>query len=311
MSSRREDPARPPERALRVGAHTSIAGGLHNALDRGAATGCDVVQIFTRSNQQWAARPIRRDELEQWSDARARTGVEPAMVHGSYLVNLAASSRALREKSYRATRTELKRCAQLGIPFLVMHPGAHTGDGEAVGIARIARALDRLHDEAGDCSTRVLLENTAGQGSSLGCRFEHMRDIIGAMRHGDRIGLCIDTCHTLAAGYDIRAPAGWDRTFAELDRLVGCDRVCAFHVNDSKTPLGSRVDRHEHLGRGYLGLGAFRCLVNDPRFAGAPMTIETPKEGDVADPINLAILRALAGKRRVGARARRLAEQPF
>ncbi|RMH42573.1 MAG: deoxyribonuclease IV [Deltaproteobacteria bacterium] len=308
----------PNERAARraarcaVGAHMSIAGGLHRALERGAEAGCDVIQIFTRSNQQWAAPPIGRDAVAAWRDARATYGVDPALAHGSYLVNLAASTRALRERSYRATRRELARCAQLGIRYLVIHPGAHTGDGHATGIARIARALDRLYDEAGDCPTRVLLENTAGQGTSIGHRFEHLRDILGAMRrHAGRVGVCIDTCHTLAAGYDIRSEAAWQRTFDEFDRTVGCDRIAAFHVNDSKAPLGARVDRHEHVGRGHVGLTAFRCLVNDHRFAGLPMVLETPKAGTAGDPVNLAILRALAGKRRVGSRARRLAAQPL
>jgi deoxyribonuclease IV len=229
------------------------------------------------------------------------------MVHGCYLVNLASPRARLRQRSYRALAEELRRAALLGIRYLVIHPGAHGGDGEAAGVARIAAALDRLHDEQPDNPTRVLLENTAGQGNSVGHRFEHLRDILAAVRAPERVGLCIDTCHTLAAGYDIRTPDGWHATFERLEAAVGCHKVAAFHVNDSKTPLGSRVDRHEHLGRGHLGLDALRCLVNDGRFAGLPMVIETPKPSEQADLVNLAILRALGGRARVGPRARNLA----
>lgn len=299
--------------SLRLGAHTSIAGGLHRALERGAETGCDIVQIFTRSNQQWAMNAISEDSVAAWSAARAQTRIEPAMVHGSYLVNLAASTRALRARSYRAVVGELWRCDRLGIPSLVMHPGAHTGDGERTGIRRIATRLARALAATRGCRTAILLENTAGQGSCLGHRFEHLRDLVGAMAEVDpaRAGVCIDTCHTLAAGYDIASERGWEATFEEFEQRLGCRWIRAFHVNDSKLPRGSRVDRHEHIGRGHVGLDGFRCLVNDPRFRGLPMAIETPKPGEHADAINVGILRALAGRRRVGERARRLATQPL
>lgn len=297
---------------VRIGAHVSIAGGLERALERGAAVGCDVIQIFSRSNQQWAARPIDAEAVAAWRAARVRTGVEPMMVHACYLLNLAAPRKWLREKSYRALAEELERCALLGIPHLVIHPGAHCGDGEAAGVARIAAAIERAYAAQPDNPTRLLLENTAGQGTCIGHSFEHLRDIIGAMKSGaDRVGVCIDTAHTLAAGFDITTVDGWERTFERLEATVGCDRVAGFHVNDSKTPVGSRVDRHEHLGRGHLGLGAVRCLVNDPRFAGLPMVIETPKPSDDADRVNLAILRALAGRTRIGPRARTLAATPL
>lgn len=318
---------------MRFGAHVSIAGGLERALDRGAEVGCDVIQIFSRSNREWAARPIDAEAVAAWWAARTRTGVEPAMVHACYLLNLAAPRRWLREKSIRALAEELRRCALLGIPHLVIHPGAHCGDGEATGVARIAAGIERAYAAQPDNPTRLLLENTAGQGSSIGHRFEHLRDIIGAMKSSaDRIGVCIDTAHTLAAGFDITTADGWERTVERLDAAIGCERVAGFHVNDSKTPVGSRVDRHEHLGRGHLGLGALRCLVNDPRFAGLPMVIETPrgpsppgretrsrgmtrwaspKPSDDADRVNLAILRALAGRTRIGPRARRLAAEPI
>ena len=297
---------------IRIGAHVSIAGGLERALERGAEVGCEVIQIFSRSNQQWAARAIGAEEVAAWQAARVRTGVEPAMVHACYLLNLAAPRRWLREKSIRALAEELRRCALLGIPHLVIHPGAHCGDGESAGVVRIATAIERAYAALPDNPTRLLLENTAGQGSCVGHSFEHLRDIIGAMKSGaDRVGVCIDTAHTLAAGFDITTVDGWERAFERLDAAVGCDRVAGFHVNDSKTPIGSRVDRHEHLGRGHLGLGALRCLVNDARFAGLPMVIETPKPTDDADRVNLAILRALAGRQRIGPRARKLATVPL
>lgn len=295
---------------LKVGAHVSIAGGLERALERGAELGCDVIQIFSRSNQQWAARPITPDDVARWRDRQARLGVDAAMVHACYLLNLAAPRAWLRKKSFHALADELRRAALLGIRFLVIHPGAHCGDGEATGVARIAAAIDRLYEEQPDSPTRLLLENTAGQGSSVGHEFGHLRDILGALRNTrarERVGVCIDTAHTLAAGHDITTEDGWQRTVERLDAAVGVGRVAAFHVNDSKTPIGSRVDRHEHLGRGHLGLAGFRCLVNDPRFAGLPMVLETPKPTDDADRVNLAILRALGGLTRVGPRARRLA----
>jgi deoxyribonuclease IV len=294
------------KKRVKIGAHTSIAGGIYKALLRGAEDGCDVIQIFTRSNQQWAARAYLDEELEQWWSARESTGVDPAMAHSSYLINLAATDRALREKSYRALADEYLRCTRLGVRHLVMHPGAHVGDGEAKGIARIAAGVDRLFEEQPDSPVMLLFENTAGQGTCLGHRFEHLRDLLAAMRHHHRAGICIDTCHTLAAGYEIRTERGYRETFAELDRIVGLDRVRAFHVNDSKKPFGSRVDRHEHIGRGALGLGAFRMLVNDPRFVGLPMAIETPKPDPQADRTNLAILRALVGRKRVTPRLREL-----
>lgn len=297
------------ELALRVGAHTSIAGGLHKALERGAAAGCDVVQVFTSSSQQWRTKELTDQDVERWSLARERTGVEPALAHDSYLINVASPDRALWHRSYRALAAEYERCLRLSIPCLVMHPGAHLERGIVAGIERVARAVNRLHAEQPDNRTRILFENTAGQGTSIGHRFEHLRDLLAAVQDRRRIGLCIDTCHALAAGYDIRTARGWDATFAELERVVGCNEVRAFHVNDSKTPVGSRVDRHAHLGRGNVGLVAFHSLVNDERFVGLPMVLETPKPSDWADKINLSALRALHGRQRVSRRARLLATQ--
>lgn len=293
--------------AARLGAHTSIAGGLHLALERGAEAGCEVVQIFTRSNQQWAARPLRDDEIAQWEQARAATGVDPALVHSCYLLNLAAPARALRDKSIGALADELVRADRLRIPYLVLHPGAHLGDGETTGIARIAAGIDEAFARAGSVQTMLLLENTAGQGTCIGHRFEHLRDILAAVREPQRLGVCLDTCHALAAGYDLTTAAGYRQSIDALLACIGDGRLRACHLNDSKKPLGSRVDRHEHIGHGCLGLPPFLHLLNDPRLRGLPMVLETPKPTEQADRQNLAVLRALVGRRRIGTTARRLA----
>ncbi len=289
-----------------LGAHMSISGGLYRALERGAETGCEAVQIFSRSNQQWAIRPIPAGHLDLWRAARKRTGQFPAMVHGCYLVNLAGADPTLWSRSCAILAEEYRRCALLDIPYLVIHPGAHMGQGETAGLLRIATALNWLHEQQPDNPTRLLLENTAGQGSSIGHSFSHLRDLLGLVAQPDRLGVCIDTCHTLAAGYDISTERGWERTFAEFHKTIGIKWIRAFHVNDSKTPVGSRVDRHQHIGLGFVGLTGFRCLVNDPRFKKIPMTLETPKPRADSDLINLAVLRGLFGKKRVPAAVRAL-----
>jgi len=293
----------------RFGAHMSIAGGVHTALERGAEHGCDVIQVFTKSSKQWRAERLTDDDLETWHALRTSTGVEPSLTHDSYLINLASPDRELWQKSCRAFAEEYARCALLEIPNLVFHPGAHVGSGELAGIARVAAAIDRVCDEQPDNPTTLLIENTAGQGTSLGYRFEHLRDILGLLVAPERVGVCIDTCHTFAAGYHLSTAAGWRATFGEFQRTVGTKKIRAFHINDSKTPWGSRVDRHEHIGRGTMGLTPFRLLVNDRRFRGLPMVLETPKPTDYADRINLAVLRALVGKQRVPTTATRLARQ--
>jgi deoxyribonuclease IV len=287
----------------------SIAGGLWHAFERGLDAGCDIVQIFTKSSQQWAARPLTTSDLETFERSRSESGIEPSLAHDSYLINLAAPGRPAWQKAYRAFADEVRRATRLRVPYLVTHPGAHMGRGDVAGIRLVAAALNRLHAELPDSATRVLLETTAGQGSSLGHRFEHLRDILALVNTPERVGVCIDTCHIFAAGYDIRTSRGWTETFATFERVVGCDKIRAFHVNDSRTELGSRVDRHAHLGRGFVGLGAFHALVNDRRFVGLPMALETPKENPHADRINLAILRALHGRKRLPPNARRLSEQ--
>lgn len=278
----------------RFGAHMSISGGVSKSFARGESVGIEAMQIFAKNERQWTAKPIPAEEAAAFRAEQERTGIHPVVVHDSYLINLAAPADELREKSIAAFADELERCAQLNIPYLVTHPGAHTGIGEEAGLARVADAINRLLAEGVGGPTMILLETTAGQGTALGYRFEHLARLFELIPHHDRLGVCVDTCHIFAAGYDIRDEASYQATFAELDRLVGLERVKCFHLNDSQKDVGSRVDRHAHIGQGCIGVEAFRMLVNDPRFADLPMIIETPKGEDMAeDRMNLALLRSL------------------
>lgn len=255
----------------------SIGGGLPRAVDRAEASRCEALQIFTKSAGQWRARPLPAEEIALFRQRVAETGIRPVVAHNSYLINVATSQPALRAQSIAALREELDRAHALGLDGLVMHPGSYTSGSEADGLRLIAEALAQLLDERPDVKTKILLEHTAGQGTNLGHRFEHLADIIDRLGGTSRVGVCIDTCHLLAAGYDICSEDGYRRTFEEFDRIVGIRRIHAFHLNDSKKPCGSRVDRHEHIGKGCLGLEPFRMLLNDPRFANHPMLLETPK----------------------------------
>ena len=283
-------------RELLVGAHMSIAGGIHNAFERGRHAGCRTIQLFLKNSTQWKGKKLLEEDRLLFRAAQDRTGIGPAIAHNSYLINLASPDPALFRKSLSAFIGELERARFLGIPFVVLHPGFHMGDGERKAIPRIARALDRSLEQIGP-PVEVLLENTAGQGSSVGHRFDQLASILDRIRQADRVGICVDTCHTFAAGYDICTADGYESTISEIRRLIGLDRIRVFHVNDSSRMLGSRVDRHAHIGKGFIGLGAFRCLVNDSRFAGIPKILETPKgEGMTYDRMNLATLRRLAGQ---------------
>jgi deoxyribonuclease IV len=261
----------------RLGAHLSIAGGLPRAVDRASASRCEALQIFTKSVGQWRARPLPPEEIALFRDRVAETGIRPVVAHNSYLINIATAQPELRAQSIAALGEELDRAEALGLDGLVMHPGSYTSGTEADGLRLIAEALARLLGERPDARTRILLEHTAGQGTNLGHRFEHLGQIIERLGGTPRIGVCIDTCHLLAAGYDICTAEGYRQTFDAFDRIVGIERIRAFHLNDSKKPCGSRVDRHEHIGKGCLGIEPFRMLLNDPRFAGHPMLLETPK----------------------------------
>ena len=284
----------------RLGAHLSIAGGLPRAVDRAVASGCDALQIFTKSTGQWRARPLPPEEVAQFRERVGQSGIHPVIAHNSYLINIAAASPTLREQSIASLGEELDRAEALGLDALVMHPGSHTSGTPEEGLRLIAAGLRRLLDERPRGRTMILLEHTAGQGTNLGHRFEHLAEIIAGVDGSPRVGVCLDTCHLLTAGYDLRSPRGYRDTFRQFDRLVGLGRVRAFHLNDSKRPCGSRVDRHEHIGKGCLGLEPFRMLVNDRRFARLPMLLETPKldtpesrrRGDV-DPWDARNLRTL------------------
>jgi len=281
---------------MRLGAHMSIEGGLDRAVERACRAGCDVLQIFTKSSSQWRARELGGAEIERFRLRLEADGIGTVAAHDSYLINLASPDALLHRKSVDAFGEELRRCERLGVPFLIAHPGAHVGSGQKAGIARIAAALDEILSGSPSNPTMVLLETWAGQGTTLGSRFEEIAEILGLVDRPGRVGVCFDTCHVFAAGYDIRTAEAYDRTMREFDRLIGLERIRAFHVNDSKQDLGCRVDRHEHVGHGWLGLEPFRLLVNDPRFESVPMYLETPKGPDLREDIeNLATLRSLAG----------------
>lgn len=281
-------------RRMNLGAHMSIAGGLHLAFARGEAAGCRTMQIFSKNERQWNAKPIQPEDVQRFKAEQIRSGIGPLIVHDSYLINLASPKDDLWEKSIAAFAHELERCEQLGIPYLVTHPGAHTGSGCDAALEREAQALNRLFAGGVGGDTMVLLETTAGQGTCLGGRFEELAWLLDHTTHPERIGICVDTCHIFAAGYDIRTEEGYAAVFDRLISLVGSERIKAFHLNDSKGALGSHLDRHAPIGEGQLGIEPFRLLVNDPRFTQLPMVLETPKEPDEsADIRNLTLLRSL------------------
>jgi deoxyribonuclease IV len=277
-----------------LGAHMSIAGGVDNAILQGKEVGCDTVQLFTKSSRQWVSKPLGEEEIARFHRAKKATGLIKVVAHDSYLYNFAAADDALRKKSVAGLVDEMERCEALGIMYLIAHPGAHVGAGEEAGIQTIAKSIDEMHKACPGYETKLAVEITAGQGSNLGYRFQQVRQIIDASKNPDRLRVCFDTEHAFAAGYDIRTKEGYDRTFAEFDEVVGLDLLVAFHLNDAKKDLGCRVDRHEHIGKGFIGLEAFRLLMNDKRFWGLPMCLETPKSDDChEDRENLATLRGL------------------
>jgi deoxyribonuclease-4 len=279
---------------MNLGAHISAAGGLHQAFARGEAVGCNTLQIFSKNERQWRAKPLAEEHIAQFKAEAVRSGLGPLMVHASYLINLAAPGGELWERSIEACVDEVDRCAQLGIPFLVLHPGAHTGSGTEVGIKRVATAIDRIFEAGHAGDVTLLLETTAGQGTCLGGRIEELSELLELLHHPEHVAICADTCHLFAAGYDLSTPEGYTATFDRLIELVGLDRLKAFHLNDSKGPLGSHLDRHEAIGDGQIGLEGFRQLINDARFCGLPMVLETPKGKDETEDMrNLATLRGL------------------
>ena len=291
-------PHRRPRTPVRLGSHMSIAGGMDRAPLRGQQVGCDTIQVFTKSNRQWRAKDLSDREVEAFKANLKSTGIGPVVAHDCYLVNLAAPRASLWKKSVAAFRDEMDRAERLGIPSLVTHPGSHAGAGEAEGIRRVAEALNVLDAALPLHRAQILLETTAGQGSSLGYRFEQLAAILDQVERADRVGICLDTCHVFAAGYDIRTTDGYRKTMRDLAACLGLHRVKAIHLNDSVQGLGSRVDRHAHIGEGGLGLEPFRRLLNDSAFRGIPMILETPKDDDFvkADRRNLARLRRLLNR---------------
>jgi len=274
----------------------SIAGGLPRAVERGLQVDCTALQIFTKSSNQWKARELGEEEVAEFRAAVAQGPIDFVVAHDSYLINLASPDEELWEKSVTAFILEVRRCADLGVPVLVLHPGAHKDSGEAAGLKRIARALNRAHGETSHCAVTTALETHAGQGTTLGHRFEHLRDILGGLKNPERAAVCFDTCHVFAAGYPIHTDQGWNKTLEEFHEMVGLERLACVHVNDSQKGLGCRVDRHAGIGQGEMGLLPFWHLVNDPRTRHLPMVLETPKGEDLADDVvNLGILRSLAG----------------
>jgi deoxyribonuclease IV len=282
-----------------LGAHVSVAGGLALAPDRGRALGCGAIQIFLKNQRQWAAPPLAAATARAFRTARRRARIRHAFAHGSYLVNLATPVPSAWRQAVDTFTDELQRAEALGLACLVVHPGSHMGAGREAGLDLVARAVDEALTRTPRARVRVALENTAGGGHALGGSFEDLAGIIGRVRRAERVGICVDTCHLFVAGYDIRTPAGYEAAMDRCARTVGLGRVLAFHLNDASAPLGSALDRHEHIGRGRLGLRPFRLLLNDRRFARVPKVLETPKDPEpTADLRNLATLRRLRRRRR-------------
>ena len=272
----------------------SIAGGVHTAVDRATSIGCTALQVFTKNNNQWNGKPFTENDIAQYKQKISAAGIAPVVSHDSYLINLCATNPDILKKSRAAFIDELERCEQLGIPLLNFHPGSHLGAGDDEGIKRICESLDLAHDKTKNYNVKSVLEATAGQGTNVGYKFEHLRSIIDGVENPERMAVCIDTCHIFAAGYDIAAEKGYEEAFKLFDDIVGLKRLVAFHVNDSKKGLGSHLDRHEHIGKGAIGLTGFKLLMNDKRFAAVPKILETPKSEDLHEDVeNMNVLKSL------------------
>ena len=278
-----------------LGAHMSIEGGLQKAFERISLVGGQSLQIFSKNQRQWRVPELSPSEIEKFIERWEQWGKGPVAVHDSYLINLANPDKKKANKAASAFAEEIRRSDQLAIPFLIMHPGSHVGSGIEKGLLQLTANIDRAFAQADDAkSVIILLETTAGQGTGLGASFEELAYIITHSEFNERLGVCFDTCHAFAAGYDISSVTGYEKTFADFDNNIGLERLKFFHLNDSKKGLGSKVDRHDHIGKGEIGLEGFRLLMNDPRFAEHPMVLETPKEKDLKEDIeNLKLLRSL------------------
>lgn len=282
-----------------VGAHISIAGGIETAPLLGAETGCAAIQIFTKSSRQWNAPTLTDDAVAAFKRNCETARIAPVIAHSGYLINLAARDRDIHAKSLKSFQDELERAERLGLPGLVVHPGSHGGTGETTGLRKITTSINKTLARAADAKVKILLETTAGQGTSIGYRFEHIAEIIAGVKNQSRVGVCFDTCHIFAAGYDIRTEDKWQRTIEEFDHIIGIKRLAVFHFNDSKTPFASRVDRHEHIGQGHIGKPPFGFILRDPRFKEIPKLLETPKgiKGKTDwDVLTLRLLRRLAAR---------------
>jgi deoxyribonuclease-4 len=280
---------------MKFGAHMSTSGGVWKALQRGRSIHCEVVQVFVKNNMQWFGKPFSAGDLASYANERAASSFACIFGHTGYLINLGGPASDNRDRSIKSLVQEIELATQLGLPFLVLHPGAHLGAGEAAGISQIVAGLDEVFAATKQSPVRIALENTAGQGTCLGSKTEHLAAVFDRVKKPERLGLCLDTAHFFAAGYDIRTPKGWNAAIREVGSLIGLKQVLAFHLNDSKTGLCSRVDRHAHIGKGKIGKEAFRHIVNDARFKKHPGCLETPKSEDLHEDVqNLATLRALA-----------------
>lgn len=281
---------------LLLGAHMSTAGGLHTAFARGEALGCTAIQIFTSSPRQWRGRKLTDADVREFREAWEASSCREVLAHDIYLTRLGTRDSAIRSRSRSTFAEEIRTCQRLGLSGLVMHPVGDTDADEDAVLARVAESLNAVFDAVPFDGTLVLLETTAGQGANVGYRFEQLARIIDGVEQDERLGICVDTCHVFAAGYDISGKTGWRKMMSELETTVGLERLKAIHLNDSRKPCGSRVDRHAHIGRGEIGEAAFGLVMRDRRLARIPKVLETPKEDDM-DAVNLALLRKLAGRK--------------
>lgn len=273
----------------------SIAGGIPLALTRGQELGCRTIQIFTKNANQWKARDITPEEVAEFTRQKEETKIWPVVAHDSYLINLGAPDEERLQKSRESFLIEMQRTELLGLPYLITHPGAHLESGEQEGLKKIAESIDWFHRRTEGFKMKILLETTSGQGTNLGYRFEHFSAIMDMVEDASRLGFCFDTCHVFTAGYDLRTRDAYEKTMEDFDRVIGLARLNVFHLNDAKNDVGSRIDRHQHIGKGKLGLDTFRFLLNDHRFVNLPKILETPKGKDMTeDKMNLAVLESLA-----------------
>jgi deoxyribonuclease-4 len=276
----------------------STSGGVHTAFERGMRCGCTTMQVFVKNNNRWAAPPMSAGDIENYKNASAKSTISPVVAHAAYLINLCADDARVLQRSRLALEDELRRCELLGILGVIVHPGSHMGKGEEDGLRRIAESVNLVHAQTPGFRSLVILETTAGQGTSLGYRFEQLRQIIDLLEHPERVAVCADTCHLFAAGYAIHTEEGWQDTWNAFDRILGFARLATLHVNDSQKGFGSCVDRHEHIGKGQMGLHTFSFLMNDPRFEDIPKILETDKSEDLHEDIeNMNVLRSLIAER--------------